>query len=193
MINIDNLPDTLDEYALVALGHIRDNFPRHTERTRTMLCLAEEAGELVGSYRRWNGMARRAGLFFDVADELGDVAIATYVSAAIFGAELGEPRLLAEPRRSVDQWIFRLYGAVGAAVDAYESNNGTLVRQFMNVIAFAHQTAAALGLDWDTTWRTKAAMNHDRDWREPPALARDMTVRRPPEYDKRRDGGRPDE
>ncbi len=44
-----------------------------------VLCLAEEAGEFVGAYRRWKGMARRDGTFDDVAAELADVVISAYI------------------------------------------------------------------------------------------------------------------
>jgi len=52
------------------------------------MCLIEEAGELVGAYRRWAGMARRAGTFNDVADEFADVAITTAVAAHDLGVVL---------------------------------------------------------------------------------------------------------
>jgi NTP pyrophosphatase (non-canonical NTP hydrolase) len=45
------------------------------------LCVAEEAGELVGAYRRWAGKARRTGSFEDVCQELADVLIVTAVFA----------------------------------------------------------------------------------------------------------------
>lgn len=49
------------------------------------LCVAEEAGELVGAYRRWAGKARRAGSLNEVAKEIADVIIV----AALFAEMLG--------------------------------------------------------------------------------------------------------
>src|SRR5581483_4201565 len=41
------------------------------------LCVAEEAGDLVGAYRRWAGKARRTGTRRDLEDEVADVLIVT--------------------------------------------------------------------------------------------------------------------
>ena len=41
------------------------------------LCVAEEAGELVGAYRRWAGKARRTGTRRELEDEIADVLIVT--------------------------------------------------------------------------------------------------------------------
>jgi NTP pyrophosphatase (non-canonical NTP hydrolase) len=49
------------------------------------LCVAEEAGELVGAYRRWAGKARRNGSSQEIKDEIADVLIA----AAVFAERLG--------------------------------------------------------------------------------------------------------
>lgn len=46
-----------------------------------VLCVAEEAGEFVGAYRRWVGMARRNGPIEDVQAELADVVISAYCAA----------------------------------------------------------------------------------------------------------------
>lgn len=58
-----------------------NGFPAETGPTRQVLCLAEEAGEFVGAYRRWAGLARRRGDFQKVRDELADVVIAAAVAA----------------------------------------------------------------------------------------------------------------
>jgi NTP pyrophosphatase (non-canonical NTP hydrolase) len=55
------------------------------ERDVQALCVAEEAGELVGAYRRWAGEARRSGTLQDVEDEIADVIL----TVAIFAEELG--------------------------------------------------------------------------------------------------------
>jgi NTP pyrophosphatase (non-canonical NTP hydrolase) len=52
------------------------------------LCIAEEAGELVGAYRRWAGKARRTGSRQEVEDEVADVLIVTAVFAERAGIDL---------------------------------------------------------------------------------------------------------
>jgi NTP pyrophosphatase (non-canonical NTP hydrolase) len=52
------------------------------------LCVAEEAGELVGAYRRWAGKARRTGTRRELEDEIADVLIVTAVFAERAGIGL---------------------------------------------------------------------------------------------------------
>lgn len=52
------------------------------------LVVAEEAGELVGAYRRWAGKARRTGSLRDLEDEIADVLIATSVFADRAGIDV---------------------------------------------------------------------------------------------------------
>ena len=52
------------------------------------LCVAEEAGELVGAYRRWAGKARRTGTRRELEDEIADVLITTAVFAERAGIDL---------------------------------------------------------------------------------------------------------
>ena len=52
------------------------------------LCVAEEAGELVGAYRRWAGKARRTGTRRDLEDEVADVLIVTACFAERAGIDL---------------------------------------------------------------------------------------------------------
>lgn len=52
------------------------------------LCVAEEAGELVGAYRRYSGKARRIGHLADVAEEIADVLIVTAVFAYQLGVDI---------------------------------------------------------------------------------------------------------
>ena len=54
------------------------------------LCVAEEAGELVGAYRRWAGKARRTGTRRDLEDEIADVLIVTACFAERAGIDLNE-------------------------------------------------------------------------------------------------------
>jgi NTP pyrophosphatase (non-canonical NTP hydrolase) len=52
------------------------------------LCVAEEAGELVGAYRRWAGKARRPGTFEEMCLEVADVLIVTGVFAIRAGIDI---------------------------------------------------------------------------------------------------------
>jgi len=55
---------------------------------RAVLCVAEEAGEFVGAYRRWSGQARRSGTHGDMASELADVLVTCFTAAASLGVDL---------------------------------------------------------------------------------------------------------
>ena len=61
------------------------------------LAVAEEAGELIGAYRRWTGRARRTGTLRDLEDEVADVLIVTAVFAERAGININDaiPRKLA--------------------------------------------------------------------------------------------------
>lgn len=52
------------------------------------LCLAEEAGEAVGAYRRWSGQARRTGTHEELMAEIADVVISAYVLANYIDGDL---------------------------------------------------------------------------------------------------------
>src|SRR5690349_18258015 len=69
---------------------INEHFPPVEAPIRQVLALAEEAGEFVGAYRRWAGMARRTGPWSDVPAELADVAITAYVTAHVLGIDLDQ-------------------------------------------------------------------------------------------------------
>lgn len=49
-----------------------------------------EAGEMAEAYRRATGHARRSSTMDEVADEMADVVIATYVFAQRVGVDLDE-------------------------------------------------------------------------------------------------------
>ena len=51
------------------------NRPEQVTPDVTALCIAEEAGELIGAYRRYSGRARRAGSLDEVRLEMADVLI----------------------------------------------------------------------------------------------------------------------
>lgn len=52
------------------------------------LCVAEEAGELVGAYRRYTGRARRVGSREEVEHEIADVLIVTAVLAHLLDVDI---------------------------------------------------------------------------------------------------------
>lgn len=53
-----------------------------------VLNFAEEAGELVGAYRRYTGKARRNGSLAEVEGEVADVLIGTAILAACLGIDI---------------------------------------------------------------------------------------------------------
>lgn len=79
---------TVAGFAQEAAKHLAENFPENDLLIQQVLCLAEEAGEFVGAYRRWAGMARRTGSFADVCAELADVVITAYVTANVLDIDL---------------------------------------------------------------------------------------------------------
>jgi NTP pyrophosphatase (non-canonical NTP hydrolase) len=86
-------PD-LREIARHLEAHLRANRrPAITDANQLdvqALCVAEEAGELVGAYRRWAGKARRTGTRRDLEDEVADVLIVTACFAERAGIDLNE-------------------------------------------------------------------------------------------------------
>ena len=64
---------------------LHEHCPEQDGGDNAALCVAEEAGELVGAYRRWAGQARRPGTLAELEAEVADVLITT----AIFAARIG--------------------------------------------------------------------------------------------------------
>jgi NTP pyrophosphatase (non-canonical NTP hydrolase) len=88
-ITTKGMPDVdLGSAAALIVDHLRQHFPSESETIRQVLALAEEAGEFVGAYRRYAGMARRTGPWSDVEAELADVVITAYVNAEVMGIDL---------------------------------------------------------------------------------------------------------
>ncbi|GAA1534892.1 hypothetical protein GCM10009678_16550 [Actinomadura kijaniata] len=86
----DPLPTEPSALGAVIAERLRAHFPPDNERDRQVMALAEEVGEFVGAYRRWSGNARRTGSFDEVRDELADVVITAYVTAAVLDIDLDE-------------------------------------------------------------------------------------------------------
>jgi NTP pyrophosphatase (non-canonical NTP hydrolase) len=57
---------------------------------RNGLAIAEEAGEAVGALCRYLELSRRTGTLEEIADELADLAISTYIAAHYLGIDLSE-------------------------------------------------------------------------------------------------------
>ncbi|MFI6516970.1 hypothetical protein ACIBF1_15555 [Spirillospora sp. NPDC050679] len=81
-------PDGLAALGAELAERMRARFDADGAPNRQALALAEEVGEFVGAYRRWSGQARRTGPFSDVCEELADVVITAYVTAAVLDIDL---------------------------------------------------------------------------------------------------------
>jgi NTP pyrophosphatase (non-canonical NTP hydrolase) len=87
MIHLDTIARELQAKLLeVRPAEITDNNAADTQA----LCVAEEAGELIGAYRRWTGRARRNGMLDEVRAEVADVLITTAIFAEMLGIDLEE-------------------------------------------------------------------------------------------------------
>lgn len=79
----------MPQVAAEILARLREaGFPAEGAANRSVLALAEEAGEFVGAYRRWSGQARRTGTFDEMGAELADVVICAWMAAAELGIDL---------------------------------------------------------------------------------------------------------
>jgi NTP pyrophosphatase (non-canonical NTP hydrolase) len=145
--------------------HLRANgFTARDAAQRQVLNLMEEAGEFIGAYRRWTGLARRPGTVQDVHAELADVLITAYVTAAELGLTIDPP----PPVRPADP----LHAVVGVFAAVYQA-----VRLFPeapidrlalgSVVSAAEQAAAALAFDLDDAVAAKLDVIFSRGWREP--------------------------
>lgn len=81
-------PPALADFAAIVVEHLREHFDPAALAVQEVLCLAEEAGEFTGAYRRWAGMARRCGTWDEVCAELADLVISAYVTARVLGIDL---------------------------------------------------------------------------------------------------------
>ncbi|MEV4253198.1 hypothetical protein AB0J52_08490 [Spirillospora sp. NPDC049652] len=146
---------------------LREHFPLEGERVRQALALAEEAGEFLAAYRRWTGRARRTGTLEEVAAELADVLITTYVTARILGVRLPsvpEAPLDANP----DLPVSRLFRLAGLFLDGFVSHDERSAETLLSAItAAAQDAAAAIGIDLRTAVDTKVQVLYARGWRDP--------------------------
>jgi NTP pyrophosphatase (non-canonical NTP hydrolase) len=79
----------LTDLAAEVTRHLAEHADEDTLCAQQVLCLAEEAGEFVGAFRRWAGLARRTGTWAEMAAELADVVISAYTAADVLGIDLG--------------------------------------------------------------------------------------------------------
>lgn len=63
---------------------VKAGFPVEEAEARQILNLIEEIGEAVAAGRRYLGMAQRIGTMEELASELADVVITTFVTAEVF-------------------------------------------------------------------------------------------------------------
>lgn len=133
-----------------------------------VLCLAEEAGEFVGAYRRWSGQARRPGSVEDVRAELADVVLAAYVTAHEMGITLAADPV-AWPAIEADEAgraVLDVVAAVSDVVAAYQIGVAASA-ELASVVDAAAGAALVLGIDLDRAITAKLAVLATRGWRAP--------------------------
>lgn len=67
---------------------LHENCPQQDGLDVAAICVSEEAGELIGAYRRWSGRARRKGTFEEVEKEVADLLITTLLFAIRAGIDI---------------------------------------------------------------------------------------------------------
>jgi NTP pyrophosphatase (non-canonical NTP hydrolase) len=81
--SVEHLADTI-------VDMVREEFPGINVGYAQVLGVAEEAGEFVGAFRRWAGLARRTGTRDDMELELADVVIFAYSAAKALDIDLAD-------------------------------------------------------------------------------------------------------
>lgn len=164
----------LKDLAVEITERLREHFPDTHLAVQQVLGLAEEAGEFVGAYRRWAGMARRSGPWADVQAELADVVVTAYVTAHIFGIDVDAMQL--EPRESQNAYrqVMRVFVAAGKAVEAYGLIRGRggaalFATRLAVTVSAARPAATVLGIDLDAAVGEKTELIRSRGWRDRPA------------------------
>lgn len=163
--------------AAVIVDRLRANgFTMQDSARRQMLGLAEEAGEFVGAYRRWVGLARRGGTAKQVWAELADVVITAYVTAVEVNVHLDDsiplPQVLpADPDRAV-LGVFRAAHEAVKLFPVWPPDRVALRR----VVSAAQQAAAVLDIDLPAAIAAKLDVIFTRGWRESAADGEPDTV-----------------
>jgi NTP pyrophosphatase (non-canonical NTP hydrolase) len=162
------------DLAVEITERIREHFPDTDLAVQQVLCLAEEAGEFVGAYRRWAGMARQSSPWSDVQAELADVVVTTYVTAHIFGIDIDAMQLDARESQTAYRQVMRVFIAAGKAVEAYDlirGRNGTALfaTRLAVTAAAARSAATVLDIDLSAAVQAKNEEVRSRGWRDRPA------------------------
>jgi NTP pyrophosphatase (non-canonical NTP hydrolase) len=173
-----------DPYALAVevVARLRALDYAGREDERQAVALVEEAGEFVGAYRRWAGMARRAGRWLDVELEAADVSISTHVLAVVFEIpastlthlqETAVPRL----RATATGQVLALNTAAAAVAQLWVDGaslgsdpaqlRGRLAVALADVLAELDLVAAALDIDLPAARQLKARSIFSRSWKDP--------------------------
>jgi len=138
---------------------------------RQVLALAEEAGEMVGAYRRWTGRARRTGTADEFRAELADVVITAYVTAAEQGARLAviPVRFMYREPSPENAWpaVLDVFEAVNVFVNDWRNYEpAALSAALEQVVYCARQLATVLDIDLDAAVEAKLGEVFTRGWRE---------------------------
>jgi hypothetical protein len=76
-LDLGNLPEIIGLLVSELRTHAMQGATNTEWMDQQAMCVAEEAGEFIGAYRRWRGFARRAGSHEDVEAEMADVIVST--------------------------------------------------------------------------------------------------------------------
>lgn len=133
-----------------------------------VLALMEEAGEVVGAYRRCTGRARRSGTPKDFHLELADLVITAHITAIVLGYELtAQPIRLMFGVEPADAWphvmdvfqaVSEFSGVWGTGVDGRE--------ELEKVVRVTFHVASVLHVDLDAAIADKLKTVFSRGWRE---------------------------
>ena len=167
MTTTTELPDIAREIVI----NLRANGFQPDGGEAQVLTLMEEAGEIVGAYRRWTGRARRFGTTEELQAELADMVITAHVTAIELGYELtAVPVRLMYGVEPADAWpyamaIFHAVGTFGQRWGAGEDAREELEK----VVQITCQMAAVLRVDLAVAIAAKLEIVFTRGWREVPA------------------------
>lgn len=92
-VDLGNLPALIKTLVSELSKHARQGSTNAEWLDQQAMCVAEEAGEFMGAYRRWRGFARRPGNAQDVADEMADVIVSTLCMMTLWSDQVGRNSL----------------------------------------------------------------------------------------------------
>jgi NTP pyrophosphatase (non-canonical NTP hydrolase) len=167
-----DLPDA----AQLLLQHLAGNAHHDPGKVMQTLAVAEEAGEFVGAWRRYVGLARRRGSLDEVRAELADVLIVSVVCAQYLNLHV-EAGLRDDPVPThlddTNQVVLDVFVQAGLFVETTLElpavSRRELAKRLMMVILAARAAATALRIDLVAAIDAKLEHVFDRGWREPAA------------------------